>query len=202
MWEMQVQSLGWDDPVEKEMATHSSILAWKIPWTEEPGGLWFMESLGYDLAIKPPPPFLFLVRNTSHLGFPDGTSGKEPACQCRRCKKCGFNSWVGKILWRKAWPPTPVFLPGESLGHRRLVGYSTQGLKELGTTEVTLHAYTQLSFASGFFLLVETLVRLWIAQDKYLLLLEMYPAKLTKFNELGAFFMNVSGWDNFTSAIL
>ena len=161
MWEMQVQSLGWDDPVEKEMATHSSILAWKIPWTEEPGGLWFMESLGYDLVIKPPPPpFLFLVRNTSHLGFPDGTSGKEPACQCRRCKKCGFNSWVGKILWRKAWPPTPVFLPGESLGHRRLVGYSTQGLKELGTTEVTLHAYTQLSFASGFFLLVETLVRL------------------------------------------
>ena len=131
MWEMQVQSLGWDDPVEKEMATHSSILAWKIPWMEEPGGLWFMESLGHDLAIKPPPPpFLFLVRNSSHLGFLDGTSGKEPACQCRRYKKCGFNSWVRKIPWRKAWPPTLVFLPGESLGHRRLVGYSTQGLKE------------------------------------------------------------------------
>ena len=37
--ETQVQSLGWEDPLEKEMATHSSILAWKIPWTEEPGGL-------------------------------------------------------------------------------------------------------------------------------------------------------------------
>ena len=37
--EMRVLSLGWDDPLEKEMATHSSILAWKIPWTEEPGGL-------------------------------------------------------------------------------------------------------------------------------------------------------------------
>ena len=36
---MWVQSLGWEDPLEKEMATHSSILAWKIPWTEEPGGL-------------------------------------------------------------------------------------------------------------------------------------------------------------------
>ena len=35
----QIQSLGWDDPLEKEMATHSSILAWRIPWTEEPGGL-------------------------------------------------------------------------------------------------------------------------------------------------------------------
>ena len=36
---MQVRSLGWEDPLEKEMATHSSILAWRIPWTEEPGGL-------------------------------------------------------------------------------------------------------------------------------------------------------------------
>ena len=41
--EMQVQSLGWEDPLEKEMETHSSILAWEIPWTEEPGGL---QSLG------------------------------------------------------------------------------------------------------------------------------------------------------------
>ena len=36
---MWVQSLGWEDPLEKEMATHASILAWRIPWTEEPGGL-------------------------------------------------------------------------------------------------------------------------------------------------------------------
>ena len=39
MQETQVQSLGWEDPLEKEMATHSSILVWEIPWTEEPGGL-------------------------------------------------------------------------------------------------------------------------------------------------------------------
>ena len=39
MWETQVRSLGWEDPLEKEMATHSSTLAWKIPWTEEPGRL-------------------------------------------------------------------------------------------------------------------------------------------------------------------
>ena len=39
MWETWVWSLGWEDPLEKEMATHSSILAWRIPWTEEPGGL-------------------------------------------------------------------------------------------------------------------------------------------------------------------
>ena len=35
----QARSLGWEDPLEKEIATHSSILAWRIPWTEEPGGL-------------------------------------------------------------------------------------------------------------------------------------------------------------------
>ena len=39
MWETWVQSLGWEDPLEKEMATHSSILAWRIPWMEEPGRL-------------------------------------------------------------------------------------------------------------------------------------------------------------------
>ena len=41
---MQVQSLGWEEPLEKEMATHSSILAWEIPWPEEPGRLQSMGS--------------------------------------------------------------------------------------------------------------------------------------------------------------
>ena len=50
MWETRVRSLGWEDPIEKEMAAHSSALAWKIPWTEEPGGLQSMGSqrLGHD----------------------------------------------------------------------------------------------------------------------------------------------------------
>ena len=48
--ETQVPSLDWEDPLEKEMATHSSTLAWKIPWTEEPGGLQSMGSqrVGHD----------------------------------------------------------------------------------------------------------------------------------------------------------
>ena len=44
MQETQVQSLSWEDPLEEGMATHSSILAWRIPWTEEPGGLQSMGS--------------------------------------------------------------------------------------------------------------------------------------------------------------
>ena len=50
MWETWVQSPGWEDLLEKEMATHSSILAWKIPWMEEPGGLQSMRLIrvGHD----------------------------------------------------------------------------------------------------------------------------------------------------------
>ena len=50
MQETWVQSLGWEDPLEKEMATHSSILAWKTPWTEEPGRLQSMglQRVGHD----------------------------------------------------------------------------------------------------------------------------------------------------------
>ena len=48
MQEMQVQSLGWEDPLEKEMATYSGILAWRIPWTGEPDGL---QSIGSQRVI-------------------------------------------------------------------------------------------------------------------------------------------------------
>ena len=48
MWKTQVRSLGWEDPLEKEMAIHSNILAWRIPWTEEPGGLQSMGSQDSD----------------------------------------------------------------------------------------------------------------------------------------------------------
>ena len=57
-------------------------------------------------------------------GFPGGANGKEPACQCRRHRRCRFDPWVGKIPWKRAWHPTPVFLPGESHGQRSLAGYS------------------------------------------------------------------------------
>ena len=54
MWETQVQSLGQEDPLEKEMATHSSIHAQKIPWTEEPGGLQSMglQRVGHNWATS------------------------------------------------------------------------------------------------------------------------------------------------------
>ena len=63
-------------------------------------------------------------------GFPGGAGGKEPACQCRRCKRHRFDPWIGKIPWRRKWQPTPVFLPGESHGQRSLACYSPWGSKE------------------------------------------------------------------------
>ena len=47
---MWVQSLGWEDPLEEGMVTHSSTLAWRIPWTEDPGGLWSigLQRVGHD----------------------------------------------------------------------------------------------------------------------------------------------------------
>jgi len=73
-------------------------------------------------------------------GFPGGAGGKEPTCQWRRCKRPGFNPWVGKIPWRRAWQPTPGFLLGESHGQGSLAGYSPWGQRESDTTEATWHS--------------------------------------------------------------
>ena len=85
-----VPSLGREDLLEKDMATHSNILAWRIPWTEEPGGL---QSMGSQRVRHN------WVTNTFtlQLGFPGGASGKESTCQCRRCKRLGFDPWIRKI---------------------------------------------------------------------------------------------------------
>ena len=98
--------------------------------------------------------------------LPGGTSGEEPACQLRRRGehagqnfsssrssasslirgiKAGFDPWVGKIPWRRAWPPTPVFLPGESHEQRSLPGYSPQLHRESDRTGATEHMHSTTS---------------------------------------------------------
>ena len=85
--------------------------------------------LPYDLAI----PFLgihtaktIIQKDTCTPVFrlPQWLSGKEPACQCRRCRRRGFSPWVGKIHWRRAWQLTPVFLLGKSHGQKSLTCYN------------------------------------------------------------------------------
>ena len=89
-------------------------------------------SLGADQYHR----VLVLILAHTAWGIPGGASGEEPACQCRRQKRCRFSPWVGKIPWGRARQPAPVFLPWESHGQRGLVGYS-QGQNEPDTTDVT-----------------------------------------------------------------
>ena len=64
--------------------------------------------------------------------FPGGSDGKSI---CLQWGRPGLNPWVGKILWRRKWQPTPVFLSGKSHGRRRLVGYNPWDAKESDTTK-------------------------------------------------------------------
>jgi len=146
--------------LEKEMATHSSVPAWRIP---ETGGAWWAAIYGVAqsrtrlkwLSSSSRPSLQischiglenkeimtadsYLSRCTikwrnsllekcsvwSIVGFSDGASGKEPACQCRRHKRHRFDPWVRKIPWRREWLPAPVFLLGEIHGQMSLAGYS------------------------------------------------------------------------------
>ena len=166
--ETRVWSLGQENPLEKGMATHSSILAWRIPRTEEPGGLQFIRSqrVGHNwsewvwiVACLAPVSMRFPRQEYWHgLSFSSPgffvTQGWNPCLLhyrwiihqsiCLECWRPGFDSWVGKIPWRRKWQPTPVPLPGESHGGRSLVGYSPWGSKESDTTE-WLHSLTHSS---------------------------------------------------------
>ena len=61
----------------------------------------------------------------------------------------GIHTWVGKITWRRAWQPTPGFLPGASHGQRNLAGYSPWSCKESDMTEATYHTCTQIPSTLG-----------------------------------------------------
>ena len=63
----------------------------------------------------------WIIITSIHFGASQVLSGKESACQCRRCM---FNPGMGRIPWRRKWQPTPVFLPRKSHGQRSLAGYS------------------------------------------------------------------------------
>ena len=123
MQEIQIRSLGGKDPLEKEMATHSSILAWKILWTEEPGGLQSMGSQRvrhYWACIKKKRK---RVWNISQVLLQKrwwwlfwASLVVQLVKICLQCGRPGFNPWVGKIplekgktthssilAWRNPW---------------------------------------------------------------------------------------------------
>ena len=95
--------------VKVKSLSHVRLLA--TPWT----------------AAHQGPPSMGFSRQEYWSGVPL----PSPTCQCRRHKRCWYDSWVRKIPWRREWQPTPVFLPGESHGRRSLVGYSPWGSQRL-----------------------------------------------------------------------
>ena len=133
------------------MAPHSSTLAWKIPWTEEPGGLWSMGSLGvgHDWATS-----------LSLFAFMHWRRKWQPTPVFLPGESRGRRSRVGCCLWvtqsrtrlkwlssssrpflRRAWQPTPVFLPGKAHGQRTWWAATHRVNKESDTTEVTVQAH-------------------------------------------------------------
>ena len=84
MWETWVQSLGWEDALEEGMATHPSILAWRIPWTEEPGGLQSMQlqRVGHNLATEQEQQkfnkFLIFIKMDKNLIYRQAASRLHP----------------------------------------------------------------------------------------------------------------------------
>ena len=163
--ETWVRSLGWEDPLEKEMATQPSTLAWKIPWMDEPGRLQSMGSqrVGHDWVTS-----LGSRNYSKYLKHFNSFYSSHESCEvfkkmyiiwilqmsllkhrkvnslcraakwqrlCLQCTRPGFDPWVGKILWRRKWLSTPVLLPGKFHGRRGLAGYSSWGRKESDTTE-------------------------------------------------------------------
>ena len=93
MWEIRVRFLGWEDPLEKEMATHSSTLTWKIPWSAEPGRLQFMGHKESDITEK--------------LHFPEPRNSYQSlfveVCECLLVDReegitCHICSFVYKVL--------------------------------------------------------------------------------------------------------
>ena len=111
---MWVRFLGQEDPLEEDMATYSSILAWRIPWTEETGGL----SLSVHRIAESATTEATEHTHTHTVGPYQLSILYIVACMMQKTQ---VQSLGQKIPWRRAWQPTPVFLPGESHGQRSLV---------------------------------------------------------------------------------
>ena len=113
-------------PLSHQCISHNSCVAGRVFTAESQGKpvkdiiSWQNWNGGYRLVN-------LIINEFERCSFiPRWGSGKESACRCRRH---GFNSWVGKIPWRRKWQPTPVFLPGESYGQRSLA--SSMGLQRV-----------------------------------------------------------------------
>ena len=102
----------WFDPQVGKMPWRRERLPTPVLW---PGGFH---------GVYSPHKELNMTEWLSFISFPGGSDGKSA---CLQCGRPGFNPWVGKILWRRKWQPTPVLLPGKFHEWRNLIGYNPWG---------------------------------------------------------------------------
>jgi len=100
--------------------------------------------------------------------FPGGAVIKEPACQCRRLKRCWFNPWVGKLPWRRAWQSTPIFLPGKFHEQGILADYSPWNFRvrhicahARARTHTHTHTHTHICCPYTFKMTLKTVIFLY-----------------------------------------
>ena len=184
MRESWVQSVGWEDPLEKGMATHSSILAWRTPWTKKPGRLL---STGSQRVIYNWMIFISLTYIHSFLDsfaiqaiteyweFPvlhRGSLSVIYFIYSNMYMSIPISQFTTPFPpWRRKWQPTPVFLPGESQGRRSLVGCSLWGCRvgHNWSDLVAVAAATINLFSISLFLLYKKVQwALWLSWLKHL----------------------------------
>ena len=96
---------------DRTPVSRSLCIAGRFFTTEPPEAPKKVEGWGREATVVQF--YSYSIVRYMEMGFPGFTSGKEPACQCRRIKRRGFDLWVWKIPWKRAWQPLSIFLPGE-----------------------------------------------------------------------------------------
>ena len=183
MQETRIRSLGWEDPLEMEMATHSSILAWRIPWTEEPGGLQSTGSqrVGHDWVISLSLSYSYtmpekaMAPHSSTLAWKIPWTEEPGRLQSMESQRLRHN-WATSLSlftfmhWRRKWQPTPVFLSGESQGQGEPGGLPSMGSHRVG------HNWRDLAAAAATQCSIINLSPCYISHphDLCILLLETY----------------------------
>ena len=107
-WVAMTSSRGSSWPRDLTRITFISCIADRFITAEPPEKSFCFIALNSTLSISEVCLY-YTIGLWKSMRFPGGTCGKEPTCQCRRHKRLRFDPWVGKIPWRRAWQPTPIF---------------------------------------------------------------------------------------------
>ena len=131
-----VQSLGWEDPLEKEMATRSSILAWRIPWTEETDRLQFMglQRVGHDWVTNTFTFTFIILLGASKVVL----LVKNPPASAKDASYTGSIPGSGRFPWSRKWVSTSIFLPRE---FHKLRSLQSMGPQRIGHDWLTLFIF-------------------------------------------------------------